>query len=1035
MSDTTPPLNTPVPHPAAAALQWLERRIWLLIPLFALPVVLPFFTLGLPRSIDGGLHLLRIAALDRHLRSGLFLPRWIPEMLLGYGYPLGNYYAPASYYVVEAFHLAGLSFYYAFIAAFVLFVLVAGFGMYTFALEIFGGRRWAALAAAAAYLSAPYLLVNIYNRGALAEAGAQALLPWVLWYAQRVFVARRPEPAALGLALTLALLATMHTISLLFVPILLLAFALALWLRHGRSTARLAWTAAALLAAMGVSAFFWLPLLLERGFVAQTGFDIARVVWLPRSAWTWQNFLDKALIYRHTSLRPIRLGSVQLALAALGYAAGLLGWRRGWQQGWQRGWQWLFWGGVAAVSAALVGAWSLPLWNDTILAAAQFPWRMLSILSLPLALFAGGVAALARPRWLQALLAASVVGIILYAQSPRLEWVDLFSPATVRLDEPVLALIDRDRGVLGGGEGDSTLQEFRPRWAEPILRLKEQPQQDVTPQVTLLSANDYDVQMQVSAPGAVSLRMGTLYFPGWTATLNGATILAPYPSTNLGLLTVDLPAGDHTLTIRWQGTPLETAANWVTFLTLAAVTLAVALRQGSRRWAILPALFLAAMTVGLLWQRPSEAVEPPATPFAQQGLTLLGARWDLSDPGYARIMPYWQVTAPPADGLRFHWLLLDKTGNPLSHYAARPYYNTAAAADWPVGTIMDDAYLLPLPDELAPGSYSLALALDSSDEMPEKTTVLFSVTLGRSVPTDPSPSTQFDARLGRDILLLGYDASVKGSPDHKAVPPGALAVARPGDTLELTLYWQPQRAVYDNLHAFVHLVDMSGLPVVQEDQSPGPLLLSPELWLPGRTYRDSYSLVIPKNAPAGLYWPQVGMYDFDTVERLPVLQNGDGAPTDHVVLPPVKLVNQLDEPKAPTGLPLFGDFATLSAYDVPALQARPGESLVVYLVYAVQRPTGQNLTRFLQLYNEELGMAAQSDGLPVDGSNPTWSWLPGEEVTEQVQLSVHASAAPGRYTLYLGMYDRATGIRTEIKRDGAPVPDNALPLAEIEVLP
>src|SRR5687768_2543607 len=95
-----------------------SRHIWILLLPLALPALWPFYSEGLPRSFDGGLHLLRLALLDRSMAAGMLLPRWSPELLLGFGYPLFNFYAPGAYYVAELFQLGGLSAYWAFIAAF-----------------------------------------------------------------------------------------------------------------------------------------------------------------------------------------------------------------------------------------------------------------------------------------------------------------------------------------------------------------------------------------------------------------------------------------------------------------------------------------------------------------------------------------------------------------------------------------------------------------------------------------------------------------------------------------------------------------------------------------------------------------------------------------------------------------------------------------------------------------------------------------------------------------------------------------------------
>ena len=123
--------------------------------------------------------------------------------MLGYGYPLLNFYGPAAYYVAESFHLLGLPLPQALIWTHATFVVLAGWGMYLMALDLIprdGQRPWAAaLVAATAYMYGPYLLTNLFFRGAVAEVAAQALLPWIFWSMRHVY-RQAPDTLAVLLA-------------------------------------------------------------------------------------------------------------------------------------------------------------------------------------------------------------------------------------------------------------------------------------------------------------------------------------------------------------------------------------------------------------------------------------------------------------------------------------------------------------------------------------------------------------------------------------------------------------------------------------------------------------------------------------------------------------------------------------------------------------------------------------------------------------------------------------------------------------------
>jgi hypothetical protein len=95
------------------------------------------------------------------------------------------------------------------------------------------------------------------------------------------------------------------------------------------------------------------------------------------------------------------------------------------------------------------------------------------------------------------------------------------------------------------------------------------------------------------------------------------------------------------------------------------------------------------------------------------------------------------------------------------------------------------------------------------------------------------------------------------------------------------------------------------------------------------------------------------------------------------------------------------------------------------------------LTRFVHLYAPATGMIAQHDSLPTGGINPTWAWQPGEVIADQVTLTIGADAAPGTAHLLLGFYDAAAGAVRVPAFDaaGAPLPDAAIPLTEVEIAP
>lgn len=207
---------------------------------------------------DGYYHLYRLYELVRALRAGDLYPRWADDFALGYGYPVFNYYAPLLLYLAAPFALLGASPIAAINLAQLAAALLAGASAYLLGRDLFG--RMPGLVAGALYGSQPYLLVDLYVRGAVAETLGLALLPLTALLLRRAAPIATPRAVAAGAA-SVALLAFAHNITILLaLPVL----AFSALLRGGRLVALGSSIALGLLAAT----IYWLPALAERDLVS-----------------------------------------------------------------------------------------------------------------------------------------------------------------------------------------------------------------------------------------------------------------------------------------------------------------------------------------------------------------------------------------------------------------------------------------------------------------------------------------------------------------------------------------------------------------------------------------------------------------------------------------------------------------------------------------------------------------------------------------------------------------------------------------------
>ncbi|RLC88083.1 MAG: hypothetical protein DRJ03_03835 [Chloroflexi bacterium] len=104
------------------------------------------------------------------------------------------------------------------------------------------------------------------------------------------------------------------------------------------------------------------------------------------------------------------------------------------------------------------------------------------------------------------------------------------------------------------------------------------------------------------------------------------------------------------------------------------------------------------------------------------------------------------------------------------------------------------------------------------------------------------------------------------------------AVARPGETVPITLRWRALRSIGADYTTFVHLVGPDGRLHGQVDAWPVQGSYPTSQWTPGEEITDPYQVQLTPDAPAGRYRIEVGWYLLATMQRLQIVDTG-GRPT------------------------------------------------------------------------------------------------------------------------------------------------------------
>jgi 4-amino-4-deoxy-L-arabinose transferase-like glycosyltransferase len=93
----------------------------------------------------------------------------------------------------------------------------------------------------------------------------------------------------------------------------------------------------------------------------------------------------------------------------------------------------------------------------------------------------------------------------------------------------------------------------------------------------------------------------------------------------------------------------------------------------------------------------------------------------------------------------------------------------------------------------------------------------------------------------------------------------------------------------------------------------------------------------------------------------------------------------------------------------------PGANLPLTLYWEALDTINVPYAIFIHLVDNYGHIWAQRDGPPQAGDFPTDEWMPADVIADPYSLLVPAGAPPGRYSLLVGIYDPATGVRLPVK--------------------
>ncbi len=258
---------------------------------------------------------------------------------------------------------------------------------------------------------------------------------------------------------------------------------------------------------------------------------------------------------------------------------------------------------------------------------------------------------------------------------------------------------------------------------------------------------------------------------------------------------------------------------------------------------------------------------------------------------------------------------------------------------------------------------------------------------------------------------------------------------RPGQTLWLTVYWEPLVRFKRDYSVFVHLLTPGGDVIGQTNTWPGLGTLPTRLLRPGKVLRDRYPVPVDPTATAPtIAWVEVGLFDPETRQGLPAFDAQGNEISKAVGM--IRVLPR-EKPKETSSQPLrfrLGNMIALDGYALSAERIRPGQVVTLTLYWRATAPVNRDYTVFTHIEDDQRRVITQHDKPPLDGRWPTSAWEPGWPVVDQYQLRVPEGTPPGFYPVLVGMYNLQDGARLPVSPMTDAVVDNAIQIAIVEVI-
>jgi hypothetical protein len=263
---------------------------------------------------------------------------------------------------------------------------------------------------------------------------------------------------------------------------------------------------------------------------------------------------------------------------------------------------------------------------------------------------------------------------------------------------------------------------------------------------------------------------------------------------------------------------------------------------------------------------------------------------------------------------------------------------------------------------------------------PQNAFVAYELSEMPSLPLKESAAINF----GDTITLLGYEITPTAS----------------GSTLPVTLFWRVNNLATANYTPFLQLEDAWGHRWSQAETFAYPA----EQWEPGETIIQQVQLPVPPGTPPGKYRLRGGLFDPDTAQRIPRLDQAGSFAGDAFFIEDVE-IKAGDVPETLPDPPFVVDELLLPGlrllgYERGGASAMSGAPWGLSLWWLATEPLPP-LNTALELVDGAGELFTLLEGQPVHDTVPFVDWQPPQFVIDHRSIPIPLNFRSGDYRLRL----------------------------------